>query len=255
MAEIRAAFPARAALCEQRDRRRADRLPRAAAAPAPSGALAAGQIPRGEPGRGRGASSTSMDHPDSLRPTRPVDRAPADMRDRRPARSGQPRAASPRPRATSGSTTARRGWSSPATWWWRRCRSWTPPARKAGAAALDEIAATPFATLDPRPWRADGPGRVPRLARAPFNAFCSTAAPRTGRKADCVAGWRRDAAALHPGRASEWIDEHGSAIIRQPAARRAGGAAAATASRSLDSSRPAALNGRISTLSTAAEAA
>ena len=64
--------------------------------------LAAGQIPEANRAEVRRAFQV-MDNPASLRPTRPVT-ASGDDADRRPAAAGEPRAASRRPRATSGFT-------------------------------------------------------------------------------------------------------------------------------------------------------
>ena len=163
-----------------------------------------------------------MDDPASLRPTRPVrlgrddDRRPAAAGERRALRRDRGRRLDPRRRRAAG--------RSPATWSSRRCRSWTPPARKAGAARSTRSRRRRSTTLIP------GHGapmdRAAFLAwRAAFNNLLDCGASDRP-KEDCVAGWRRDAARFIPAGREAMVSDRRRLLYRQPAALRAGGAAA-----------------------------
>lgn len=156
-------------------------------------ALAAGQIPESARAEIRRAFDT-MDHPERLRPTRPV------------TRSGTMTIAGRRLQMNLAAYAATEGdvWLydpaarlaivgdlvvGPVPFMDTACaESWR--------AALDRIAATPFATLIPG--HGEPMDRPAFLAwRAAYNAFVDCGQSDRPR-ADCIAGWRRDAARFIP---------------------------------------------------------
>ena len=210
-------LPAGAALRHRCDRRRPRRLPARQPRAQMQALLAAGQ----DPGRarGRGPPLPRRHGPSRFPAPDPAGRRIGGHGDRRPPAAGERRALR-RDRGRSLDPRSRRAaWSSPATSSSPRCRSWTPPAPRAGAARSTRSPRRPSPPSSPamaRRWT----GRLPRLAHR-LRAICSTAPPPTADRAACIAGWRRDAARfIGPGREA-MIDEM-TAIISTPgcAARR-----------------------------------
>jgi len=156
-------------------------------------ALAAGQIPEGARPEIRRAFDT-MDHPDRLRPARPVTRSGMQMiAGRRLQVNLAPYAATegdvwlydPRLRLVIAGDLV----VGPVPFMDTACaEGWR--------AALDRIAATPFTTLIPG--HGEPMDRAAFLTwRAAYNAFVDCG--RSERpKAECLAGWRRDAARFIP---------------------------------------------------------
>ena len=185
-------------------------------------ALAAGPDPRGEPGRdparlrGDGPSRDAPPDPPGHPLRRDDDRRPAAAREPRPLRRDRGRRLALRPRRAAGHRRRPRRR--------RRCRSWTRPAPKAGARALDAIAATPFTTLIPGHGAPMDRRGLPRLARRVQRLRrLRRLGPAPRRLHRRLAPGR---GALHPRRARGDGRAAGRLLYRQPPALGAGGAAA-----------------------------